>query len=136
MKYLKVLLPLLIIGGGFAYYLYNKPHKNMEQASADLSIAADQLFKAFSEDEAAANTAYLNKVVQVSGKVRSSSLDENGNPSVVLESGDELSGVVCQMDELSKDQRKEFSAGEDVTFKCMCTGMLMDVVLVRCVEVK
>jgi hypothetical protein len=136
MKYLKILLPLLLIGGGVAYYLYNKPHQNMEQANADLSIAADQLFKAFSEDENAANTAYLNKVVQVSGKVRSSSLDENGISSVMLESGDEMSGVICQMDELNDNQRKEFSAGEDVTFKCMCTGMLMDVVLVRCVEVK
>lgn len=135
MKYLKILLPLLLIGGGVAYYLYNKPHQNMEQADADLSIAADQLFKAFSEDENAANTAYLNKVVQVSGKVRSS-LDENGITSVMLESGDEMSGVICQMDELNDNQRKEFSAGEDVTFKCMCTGMLMDVVLVRCVEVK
>ena len=45
-----------------------------------------------------------------------------------------LGGVICQLDELSEHKRTEFETGETVQLKGRCTGMLMDVVLVRCVE--
>ena len=70
-----------------------------------------------------------------SGKIKEVATDENGMMSLTLESGSEMFGVICQMDNLSKHQRTEFEEGEEVKLKGICTGVLMDVVLVRCVEV-
>lgn len=127
-------LVLGAIGAITAYFMYNKPHKDMEAASADITLEATALFAAFQADEQAANAQYLDKVVQVSGKVKHVN-QEDGKISVTLDSGDEMSGVVCQLDDLSTPSRTDFKEGEQVTFKGMCTGVLLDVVLVRCVEV-
>lgn len=108
----------------------------MESATADLQASASALLTAFEMDEASANTQYLDKVVQVSGVVRSSSRDDAGNVSVVLQTDNEMSGIICQLDELTEHARTDFKPGEQVVFKGKCTGFLMDVVLVRCVEVK
>ncbi|MGH1437362.1 MAG: OB-fold protein [Lewinella sp.] len=133
---LKYGLLLALIGGAIGVYLWNKPHENMDKAKADVQIAAGELFTAFAENETQANETYLDKVIAVTGKVREVSKSPEGLVKVTLDSGDEMFGVICQLDELSEHQRTEFQLGESVTLKGKCTGMLMDVVLVRCVEIK
>ena len=134
-KYLKYILLLAVLGGVFGFYMYNKPHKNMNSARADLKLSAIQLFADFESDEVQANTKYLDKVMEVEGIVKEITQDENGMTTVTLEAGSEMFGVICQMDNLSKHKRTNFKEGEQVKFKGICTGVLMDVVLVRCVEV-
>lgn len=129
-------LLLALIGAGIGVYLWNKPHENMDRAKTDVQISASELFTAFAENEAQANETYLDKVIAVTGKVREVSNSPEGITKVTLDSGDEMFGVICQLDELSDHQRTDFQPGEAVTFKGKCTGMLMDVVLVRCVEVE
>ncbi|WP_367388259.1 hypothetical protein [Lewinella sp. LCG006] len=129
-------LLLAVIGAVIGVYMWNKPHENMDHAKTDVEISAGELFKAFAENEAQANEDYLDKVIAVAGKVREVSKSPEGIVKVTLDSGDEMFGVICQLDELSDHQRTDFQPGESVTFKGKCTGMLMDVVLVRCVEVK
>lgn len=132
---LLVVLLLVLIGAFVGYKMYNKPHENIENATADLKISAEQLFKEFETDENAANEKYLDKLVQVSGTVLSADTDENGNTKVILDSGG-MFGVVCQLDELSEHKRTTFTEGEQINFKGKCTGINMDVLLVRCVEVE
>lgn len=129
-------LLLAVIGAVIGVYMWNKPHENMDHAKTDVEISAGELFTAFAENEAQANEDYLDKVIAVAGKVREVSKSPEGIVKVTLDSGDEMFGVICQLDELSDHQRTDFQPGESVTFKGKCTGMLMDVVLVRCVEVK
>ncbi|MCO6488524.1 MAG: hypothetical protein J5I98_08910 [Phaeodactylibacter sp.] len=128
-------LLLALVAGGIGYFMYNKPHQNMEKAQADVVLGAEELFTAFEANETEANQKYLDKVVKVSGLVKEVSTDEEGNVSVTLESGSEMFGVICQMDNLTQHGKTDFKPGEQVTFKGICTGMLMDVVLVRCVLV-
>lgn len=134
MKLLKIGLVLAAAGLIAGLYFYNMPHQNMKSAKTDIKMEAAQLFGAFEADENGANEKYLDKIIQVTGKVREVKKDETGNLSVILETDDMMFGVVCQLDELSTPKRTTFQPGEDVTFKGVCTGVLMDVVLVRCVE--
>lgn len=136
MKYLPYLAVLILIGVGTGFYLWNKPHRDMEAAEADIKTSATELFAGFENDESAANDQYLDKVIQVTGQVRDYSRDDDGSLRVTLDSGNDMFGVICQMDELTEQPRESFTPGETVTMKGLCTGMLMDVVLVRCVEVK
>ncbi|MCO6476016.1 MAG: hypothetical protein J5I94_05305 [Phaeodactylibacter sp.] len=134
-KLLGIGLLLALVGLGVGYFMYNKPHQNMEKAEADVSLQASELFSAFESDEGSANEKYLDKVIQVTGTVKEVSTDEEGNVSLTLDSGNGLFGVICQLDNLAEHERTDFQPGEQVTLKGKCTGMLMDVVLVRCVVV-
>lgn len=134
-KYIKYALLLALIGGAFAFYMYNKPHQNMSKAKTEIALSATQLFSDFELNESKANTTYLDKIVEVEGIVKEINTDESGLTSITLEGGSDMFGVVCQMDNLSKHKRTEFKTGESVKFKGICTGVLMDVLLVRCVEV-
>lgn len=128
-----ILLGVVLIGVGI--FVYNKPHQNIKKASSDFKLNATELFGAFETDETAANEKYLDKIVEVSGAVREVSTDDAGLVSVTLDTDGGMFGVICKMDELTEHKRTEFQTGETITLKGMCTGMLMDVVLVRCVEV-
>lgn len=134
-KYLKYILLLAVVGGVGFYFYSNKPHKNMTNAKVEMQLTSTQLFTDYDENEQAANAKYLDKVVEVSGKVKEVNVDENGQTSLTLESGSDMFGVICQMDNLTDHNRTDFKEGEEVKLKGICTGVLMDVVLVRCVEV-
>lgn len=133
-KYLKYIIGLVIIGIGSGAYMYYKPHQNIKASKADVSLSAAEVFQAFETDETAANAEYLDKIVAVSGTVKDVSKNEEGIVSVTLDAGQDMFGVICQLDQLTKHAREDFPIGEKVNFKGVCTGMLMDVVLVRCVE--
>ncbi|RMD73561.1 MAG: hypothetical protein D6818_04545 [Bacteroidetes bacterium] len=125
---------VVLIGGAAAYYMYNKPHQDMRRATPAFKLTATELFSEYDTDESTANEKYLGKVIEVSGTVRSVERGEEGRIAVTLESGHPMFGVVCELDELSEPRRTEFDEGEQVTFRCVCTGKLMDVVLNRCIE--
>lgn len=104
----------------------------MGSASADFKMAATELFEQFDADETAANAKYLDKVIEVEGSVLSVS-EEEESITITLEAGGMLGGVICQLDPLTKHEKTSFAEGEKLKIKGICTGMLMDVVLVRCV---
>lgn len=126
---------LAIVGAGVGFYIYNKPHQDIRSAAADYKISATSLFSAYEANEEAANEKYLGKMLEVTGVVQEVKKDEEGKTSVTLDGGSMMFGVICKLDDFSAPRRTEFAEGEHVTFKGECTGMLMDVVLVRCVEI-
>ena len=134
-KILLLAAVLVLAGAAVGFYMYNKPHQDMERAEADMAIQASELYDAFEQDENAANERYLDKVVQVKGKVKSVSKADDGSVSLTLESGSDMFGVICEFDKLTEHAETTFETGQEVTLKGICTGKLMDVVLVRCVKV-
>jgi len=134
-KYLKFFLLLVAVAGAFGYYTYHKPHQNMNNATTQIKLSATQLFSDYQVDETTANEKYLDKVMEISGKIKEVSTDEKGMTTLTLESGDDMFGIICQMDNLTKHNQTNFTEGEKINLKGICTGVLMDVVLVRCVKV-
>ena len=131
-KYIFLALAALLVLG---IYLYNKPHKNVSRSEPDYVLEAKALFLAFEFDEAAANAKYLDKVIEVSGAVREVTEDEAGRLSITLDTGNDFFGVVCELQADVPWTRADFRAGQPVVFKGLCTGIAMDVVLVRCVRI-
>ena len=121
-----------IVGIGVGLYMYNKPLESMSGQKADISISAADLYQAFDADEQAANTAYLGKVIEVSGAIASISAGDDGSNNVLLNAGDVMGGVVCRLDASSTDI---FQEGQQVSLRGECTGKLLDVELARCVLV-
>lgn len=122
-----------VLGGGYGYYEFSRGHKDLSTQTADVTIPAADLIKQFSDDETAANTKYLNKAVAVTGKIKSIEKDETGNYTVFLGEESDMSSVACQMDERHNASAEKLQVGSSVTAKGVCTGYLMDVVLIRSV---
>ena len=129
-KVILVVAIIAIAGGYYAYREFNRGVESTADIKSDVTISANELLTAFQTNEEEANTRYLDKVVEVTGEV--GHVEVTGGKTIVrMNAGDSMAGVTCEME--GTDQ-VAFNKGEMHTFKCTCSGFLMDVVLVRCVK--
>ncbi|MDQ3049841.1 MAG: OB-fold putative lipoprotein [Bacteroidota bacterium] len=135
-KIVIVIIVALVLGGGYGYYLYNKPVANTESIDAAYSLSADELFSHFENNETDANTKYLGKIIEVSGKVKEFSIGDSGELNLVLASGSEMNGINCGLSKGQDARYKNYEVGDSIKIKGECSGISMDVVLTRCVIVK
>lgn len=125
------LLILLTIFGVIGYYLYNKPMDSLEHVKPVATLSADSIFRLYEQDENKANELYLDKVIVVRGKIQSVLTDTSGM-LLSLQTSSGLFGVTCKMEAATADISR-FKNGQVVQVKGLCSGYLMDVVLVRCI---
>ena len=130
--YLLLLLAILIgisVGG----YMYFKPHPKLERIEADFVLASADLFKAYEANEVEANAKYLNSLIEVKGIVREISPTEAGGYTLILGSNTDMFGVSCAFEPNDAQGLEKIQSGMEVTIKGLCSGMLMDVNLSRCI---
>jgi len=131
-KLIGILLIVALSSTIIGYKIYNKPHVNVAENSADIAQTANRLFIDFSTDETKANTTYLGKIIAVKGVV--ANIAEEGEKRIVtLQTSDDFGSVICY---LAKDESMNIAAikkGQAIVLKGICTGFLMDVILVKCV---
>lgn len=122
-----IVLILLGLGAGWGWYLYNKPHAGVGGVAATAKLEAGKLFGAFQTDETRANGQYLGKVVEVRGRVASTTPQ-----SLQLDcGGGAAGGINCSLAPGQTVPKTDTTAY--VTVKGRCTGYLMDVNLVDCI---
>jgi hypothetical protein len=112
------------------FYIFKVSDTSVSSRKADIELTAIDLLKSFEADEKAANTQYLNKVVQVKGLVDNVT-ESKADFAVYLKEKDNTSGVMCSFDK-SEFQKNPIKAGDQVSIKGICNGYLMDVVLNKC----
>ncbi|EAQ41026.1 OB-fold putative lipoprotein [Polaribacter sp. MED152] len=133
MKFKKIVLPIIflsIVVAVVAYNVYNKPHVDVADAKADVTVTAENLFSEFSKDEVRANTQYLDKIIQVQGLIQNLKV-ENELGVVTLKTEDDFGTVQCNLSREATSNFKLLKKNDLVTIKGICTGYLMDVVLVK-----
>lgn len=137
-KILIMMVLLAVVAGGSAYwYTFMQPHKNMQKANPDFKLTAKNIFTEFSENEKTANTKYLGKVVELTGKVAEVK-NENNQSAIVLENM--LFGVSAYMDSsycaANPKVLQDINKGQTITIRGQCDGMLNDVVISRAVIIE
>lgn len=133
MKLKKVIIGLLvlaIVGAFVAYRMYNKPHIDVADASADITISANTILNEFSSDENAANKKYLEKIVAVKGEISEVKIEKE-NGIITLKTNDDFGSVICHLSDESTKKVVKLKEGETITIKGICTGYLMDVILIK-----
>lgn len=133
--FLYFLLSLAVMGGLIMLFLFYAPEKNLQREAADLQISATELFTQYEADEAAGNKKYIDQIIDVTGTVAEISEDEDGSPVVILREQDAFSGVLCTLKDSERSAVKDLQIGQSATIRGFCTGMLMDVVLNKCVVI-
>ncbi|WP_378174876.1 hypothetical protein [Aquimarina sp. SS2-1] len=124
---LLVLIAVIIVG----FTMYNKPHLDVAASKADVVITAGELVKHFEEDETAANKKFLDQLIQIKGKVKNLSY-EKGKPVITLEAKGNMGDVMCHLPP-QEPLDLTIKIGSSITVKGICTGYLLDVVMVKCV---
>lgn len=121
-----------IIGGGTAWYLYNKPHQSMIKMKSEIQSSSIEILEAYQKDESQANDIFLGKVVTLNGEIQS--IESNDPVTIVLKGTDMMSTTRCQLDHLTEHPSlSQLKPSDQITLKGICTGYLMDVIIERCI---
>ncbi len=138
-KLLKIFLIVaavgLVTGLATVYYVFNKPHRDVENENPAFVMQAAALFNEYNGNEEVSNTKFGDQVIQVTGEIVELSI-EGYQVSITL--NDEMEGVNCGLDSLTVVKNKplveNLNIGDQITLKGKCDGfdMIMGVVLTRC----
>ena len=116
-----VVLAILVVAGGTAFYLFNMPHRDVQQTKSDFSYTSKQIVDEYLEDPEAANQKYLDeegesKILEVTGNVAEISTDFNGQTVVLLQSEGSPAGVSCTFPK-DLEAATTFEVGQSITVK-------------------
>jgi hypothetical protein len=116
------------IGGWYVYTKYlNPPHRDIKE-EVGIKVDAEKIFQDYTTNEKTANATYLDKAVEVSGKIISIDKNSDNYLVVLLQTSNPIFGVKCTM----KEDASSLKQGDDVKIKGICTGFANDVVLIKC----
>ncbi len=132
-KIIGIILIAIIIGGGVAYYLWNKPHKSAEGVKPVATLTAEELFTQYSTDAAGSDAKYLDKVLEVSGTVSNVSVNELNETKVALSTSDMLAEIAFIMKK--GENIESLKTGTNIALKGICVGYNTDVELKESVVV-
>lgn len=121
---------LIIAGADAAIYMFNKQHKDLQKTRPDFIMTASNLQKAFENDEAAATSKFVKKIIEVSGIIESVNPDEDKTLSVTLKTESDLSSVICTFQSVA--DLFELKVGNNIVLRGECSGYLTDVLLNNC----
>lgn len=116
-------LVLLLVGvSGVAYYLFNMPHCNIQEAKTDYSVSSSEIVNEYLVDARIANEKYLeeegdSKILAVTGKIFSISEDQINQKVILLKDTTEKAGVSCTFTEATNRSTKDLAIGQTVTIK-------------------
>ena len=108
----------------------NLPKASSSGKVSDYKIQATELYAEFNADEGAANKKYIGKTIEVSGQVLNTHRDQQNALVIIMDAGNAMGSILCT---LEKDPPSIPEKGQSVTIKGQCNGLLMDVVLNKCV---
>jgi hypothetical protein len=130
-----IIFILVLVIAGAVYFLWNKPHKDVNSATG-IQINAVDLYQSFITDSAKANTTYIDKVVEVSGVIQSTSVNQQQQKIVSLKTNSG-GAINCTMEQKNTAVKE----GAAVKIKGICSGLgegdaalgiMGDVYLIRC----
>jgi len=101
------------------YMLWNKPHKEVKDASG-VKITASELYNSFITDSAKARTLYTDKVVQVTGEVARLALNQQDQQIILIKTPVSGAYINCTMEEKAEVLKE----GDPVTIKGICSGYI------------
>lgn len=112
-------------------YFYNKPHVDVKKSDAAYFVKAQNLIEEYQENEEGTTVKYSESVIEVQGTVFEISTLK-GNSVITLKDDNTESSIICHM--LPDENRKALALqkGQNISIKGICTGYLMDVIMVRC----
>ncbi len=137
-KKFKIILGFLlvaIVSLAISIYYYNKPDVNVVKTDAAYVLTAKNLIEEYQADETSTNKKYTEKVIQVNGMVHEITTLK-GNSVITIRNADQESSIICHMLPNQRQKALQLVKGQKISVKGVCTGYLLDVIMVRCILVE
>lgn len=115
------LLGVVLSASLTVYFVYAREHRDVAKEKG-IQVSAQQLFEAFVADEAKANALYLDKAIEITGEVVATTTNQDGNIVVDFKTNDPFFVINCTF----KTDPGALKAGDNITFKGICTGYIPD----------
>lgn len=130
-KWIKIVVVVtVVITAVVSYTVFRASPDTLSNFEPDYIVESAVLVNAFAANEKAANAIYLDKVVQVTGKVVDVEKSTTDKTSISLQ-GDIMGNVSCLIPN-KQLQGVKLRNGMILTLKGRCTGYILDVVLIKC----
>jgi len=113
-----------------ALILFNKKHPDTAKVKPDYILTATVLQKDFENNETAASSKYINKILEVTGTIVLVTPGDSTNTNISLKTGNDISNVICTFHKLADPSK--LIPGDNITLRGECSGFLMDVLLNNC----
>lgn len=114
-----VVLVVAVSGFLYALMLYNQKHTDTAKAKPDFVITSTVLQKEFEDNEKAASSKYINKILEVTGNILSVTPVDSAKTNISLNTGNNVSSVICTFPVLDHSKIK---IGEEITLRGECSG--------------
>lgn len=115
----------------FIINLYNKPFIDIKKSSPELEITAQEILNDYQEDENSANEKYVDNLILIKGEIADISFD-NGISIITLKDNNGFSSIICHMLPEANLNVLKLKKNNQVMIKGICTGYLLDIMMVRC----
>jgi hypothetical protein len=112
------ILIIIVIGGIIAYRMYDERTPDVVNRKPDIVTDAASLIAAFNSDTASASKKYVDKVIEVTGTVKS--IDTSG--AIVLGDSESESAVVCGLDRRHLRDHEQVTKGSVAVIQGRCSG--------------
>jgi hypothetical protein len=101
-------------------YMFNLKHTDMAKANPDFIITATVLQKEFEDNQTAASAKYINKILEITGIIASTTPADNKNLNIELKTGNSISSVICTLPAITDTSK--FKSGDEITLRGECSG--------------
>lgn len=122
----KIIIGLLVLGllGGIYvwFFVYNKPHKDIANAEADIKIEASVLSQEFKRNLDSAKLKYADKVIEITGEADFINTDDSLSTIGFIE--DMNFYISVELLETDKSELEKIKLGDKVTVKALFVGYL------------
>lgn len=112
----------IIIAGAVGLYMFNMPHRDVQNSKADYRLTSSELVAEYLTDQESTNKKYLaddgdSKILEISGTINKISEDYNGQKVVLLKSADDKAGVSATFTSETNINAGKLLVGQSVTLK-------------------
>lgn len=114
-----VIVLLIGIAATAVYLMWNKPHRNVEDAIA-VEVKAIDLYDLFIKDSVKANTAYTGKVLLVAGQVEKVSVNQQLQNIIELKTAVTGAYINCTMEK----NPGVIKPDDSISIKGICSGYI------------
>ena len=123
---------ITVFVGLYGFGEYNRSLPDTHYLTPAFRLEASTFIKQFETDESKANAKYADKTISVHGVAHTIQTTDT-TATVFVNDGYSNTSVICQFGRENNEEIRDLKKGELVTIKGICSGYLMDVVMVRCV---
>ena len=112
----------VVIGGGIVLYLFNMPHRNVQETTTDYTLRAVDIVNEYLSTPQIANDKYLDaegesKILEIEGTISSITEDFNNQKVILLKSDNQEAGVSCTFTAATNQSTANLSVGQKVIIK-------------------